>query len=46
MNFDDMMRKILELFPEAIVEEVLTGEITIATGMTENADGYIVPLEV
>lgn len=45
MTLNELIGKVLELFPDAIVDEQ-DGEIVIATGMTETEDGTIVPLEV
>lgn len=42
MTFDELMKNILEMFPNAIVqEEDGYGEILIFTGKRENLDGLI-----
>jgi hypothetical protein len=45
MNFDEMLSKVLEIFPDAEAHEGFDGEIVIATGMTATTDGTVIPLE-
>jgi|AntAceMinimDraft_11_1070367.scaffolds.fasta_scaffold13513_4 hypothetical protein len=45
MNRDDFFRKVLEIFPEAIIdEEYATGELMISTGWKFDTIDTIVPL--
>lgn len=41
MTFDEMMGRVLEIFPDAEVDE-RDGEIIIATGLAEDAAGNLV----
>ena len=36
MTFDEALRKVLQIFPEATVEEDLDGQLLIFTGMKNN----------
>jgi hypothetical protein len=45
MTFDELISKVLDIFPDAFVGQEYDGEIVIATRMTETADGKIVPMK-
>lgn len=45
MNRDEFFRKVLEVFPEAIIdEEHSTGELMISTGWKFDSADVVVPL--
>jgi hypothetical protein len=45
MNRDEFFRKVLEAFPDAVVdEEYATGELMIATNLKFDGEDNIVPL--
>ena len=44
MTFDEMMSKVLNLFPDALVNERINGEIFIETGM-KIADDRLVTMD-
>lgn len=41
MTFDDLMRKILDVIPDATLDEDNEGQIVIYTGLEEDAQGNI-----
>jgi hypothetical protein len=46
MKMDELMDQILQILPNAVFgEESATGEIVIATGLTENPAGELVDFE-
>ena len=44
MNFDEIMGKVLQIFPDAIFAEDELGEVTISTGFTLS-NNKLVPME-
>ncbi len=43
-TLDALMEAILEILPDAVFDEESNGEIIIATGLTENSKGRLVPV--
>lgn len=43
MTFDDLMRKVLDIFPNATLDEDNYGQIVIYTDLMETKDGEVVP---
>lgn len=46
MTFDDLMRKVLAILPDAQLEEDNDGQIVIYTGMRERDNGIVVKYEL
>lgn len=44
MKFDEMLGKVLEIFPEALFHDDETGEVVISTGFRLEGDN-LVPME-
>lgn len=44
-NMEELMSKVLEIFPEAIFDEEDDGNIVIITNLREDEDGNIVEFE-
>lgn len=45
ITLTDLMHKVLDMFPDAIVEEDIDGQIVVATGFTIDEDQKLIPLE-
>ena len=45
MDANELIRKVLELFPTATIGEDNDGQIVIYTDLAETPDGWIVPYE-
>lgn len=44
-TIDELMSKVLDILPNAVLDEDTTGEIIIATGLREVDDGNLEPIE-
>lgn len=44
-TFDDLMAKVLEIFPNAIVSEDSNGEVVVSTGYQVHKSGHLMPME-
>jgi hypothetical protein len=45
MTMNELMERILEILPEAVFDEdIETGEIVVATGLTNETDGELKPV--
>ena len=44
-NFNDLIDKMLEIFPDAIIEEDGDGQIVITTGLTTDENDNLISME-
>lgn len=44
MTFEELMRKVLDILPDAIVDEDQVGEVVIATGLWCDIDDELYPI--
>lgn len=45
MKYDEFMKQVLEMWPEAVVLEDTNGELVISTGLSLTAVDTVVPME-
>ena len=45
MKFDDIMRKVLTMFPDAQLEQDLDGQLIVYTGLIGNSEDDWIPME-
>lgn len=44
-TFNDLIDKMLEIFPDSIIEEDGDGQIVITTGLTTDDNDNLIPME-
>lgn len=44
-NFNDLIDKMLEIFPDSIIEEDGDGQIIVTTGLTTDDNDNLIPME-
>ena len=45
MKFDEIMRKVLTMFPDAQLEQDLDGQLIVYTGLIGNSEDDWIPME-
>jgi hypothetical protein len=45
MTHDELMTKMLDVFPDALLDEDADGQLIIHTGLTFGSDGSVVSME-